>query len=379
MWRVKLQYWRVLMTQILVEINSVSYEGFSSINVTRSIEAISGSFSLNATISQGNSFPIKVGDKCRIVIDGTSVINGFVENISVSYSQDKHNINIQGRDRTADLIDSSVIDELTYEGSISLRRIIGQTLRNLSITDISVSDEIGNLEDFDDTEREAADIGENAFDFIERYARKRQALLTTDGEGNILITRSSNNPISTNLLNEIEGSNNIIKNASVNYNYTERFNRYTISSQGNASIDIGAEISPDVLTDQQGESIDEEIRIGRQIVINAETSMSDATAADRALWERNIRSGRSRIYNVTVYGFMAEEDGLLWKPNFLVKIKDDFADIDAQMLIRSVTYSQSNDAGSTTTLEFVEKDTYTIQAKIDKATAESNNIGDEFL
>jgi len=369
-----------MANEVFLEVNGISFEGFLSVSVSRSIETISGTFNFVATVDSNNSFPFNVGDPVTVKLDQTPVINGYIEKIDVQYGAQAHTITVSGRDKTADIIDSSIDENLTFEGTITLQQIITNVLGSLGITDISVIDESGGIDPFTDKEREAGGIGLPAFEFIEKYARKRQVFLTTDGDGNIVITRASGNAISTELLNELRGASNNILSANCSFDFSQRFNKYIAKSQLNPSIvgNDGTTTDSTALVNQKGEATpDSEIRSTRQLVFNAETSTPSQTAADRATWEANIRRARSVIYQTTVFGFVAQADGLVWQPNYLVKINDQFADVNAQMLIKSVTYNKSLQ-GTTTTIDFVVKDAYTLQAEQNAVEATANQLGGSF-
>jgi prophage tail gpP-like protein len=365
------------MASILLEVNGVSYEGFTSIGVTRTIEAVSGSFNFETTINNSSAFPIKVGDSCRVIVEGVPVLTGFVEVVNVNYSAGAHSIAIQGRDRTADVIDSSLQEEIHFEGTISLVRIIQRVLSNLGIIDIGVTDLTGGIEDF--TERESGEIGMSAFEFIEQYARKRQVLLTTDGAGNIGIIRGAGVSISSRLKNVVGSSDSNILRSNVSYDYAGRFGKYIVESQGNPSLpDDGGEKGAATVVERSGEAVDSKVRSTRILTLNAESSLDSQTDKQRAQWEANIRRSRSQTYSATLQGFLAPSDGIIWAPNQLVNIQDDFADINAIMLVKSVTYSQSLDEGSITELQFVVKDSYTLQAEQNALEANVNKLGDIF-
>ncbi|KKL68730.1 hypothetical protein LCGC14_2122040, partial [marine sediment metagenome] len=85
---------------ITLEVNGASFNGFTDITVSRSIETMASTFNFTATINNQSTFPIKVNDACKVVIGKVFVINGFVEAVSVNYSPSSHAIQISGRDRT---------------------------------------------------------------------------------------------------------------------------------------------------------------------------------------------------------------------------------------------------------------------------------------
>jgi prophage tail gpP-like protein len=361
---------------ITLEVAGVRYQGFTSISVYRSIETISGSFNFVATSSQRVAFPIKVGSPCAVYIDNIRVANGYVDIVTVSYNAENHTINIQGRDKTADIVDSSMTGLKEFIG-LGLVDIIRTVLNDNNMSDIKVINEAGALEPFDDDDPASSPVGQSIFEFLEQYARKRQVLLTTDGNGNVVLSRSGSQSAISGLQNKIGGQFNNILSAIANYDFSNRFNRYIINSdQSPGGFD---DVEYEDAIDQSGEAIDDTIRASRISETIAEITSDDATLDELAIWTRNVSAGRSTEYECVVQGFYQDTAKTqLWKPNLLVKVDDDFADISATLLIKSVEYSVSLEQGSVTAISLVDKDTYTIQAKIDAATARANNQGDGF-
>ena len=365
---------------ITLEISGIKYDGFTSISVFRSIETISGSFRFSATSTDKTVFPIKAGSPCSVFVDDIRVINGYVDTVSVSYDSQSHSINITGRDKTCDIVDSNITGNKEFIG-LGLVDIIKRVLADNNMSDISVINQAGTIAPFDDIDPASSPVGDTIFNFLEQYARKSQVLLTTDGNGNVLIVRSGDTSAITVLENIIGGRFNNILSASANYDFSNRFNKYIIQSDqsGNAFDFGGGTPNFNDISAQSGESIDTKIRASRIKETIAEVSAENTTLTELATWTRNITAGRSTEYECTVQGFY--QDSLktqLWKPNLLTKVTDNFADVDAILLIKSVEYSVSLESGSTTNITLVDKDTYTLQNKIDAATARANNQGSEF-
>jgi prophage tail gpP-like protein len=362
----------------VVEVNNIPFTGFQSITVTRSIETGSGTFQISATKKEGQKFPIKNGSKIVIKLAGHTVITGFIEKRSGRADSNSNIISLAGRGKIQDVIDCSLQGDQTFTGSTSLKTIIERVIKDVGI-DIQVIDGSGGIEDFDGQEIEATESDTKAFAFIEKLAKKRQVLITTNGEGNIVITRGLGRHIDTHLIHIENGKNNNVKEATLDEDHSNRFHKYIVKSADNPSADSGGGVKdPKVATNREGISIDNEIRKSRTLVINAESASDNQTSTERAVWKQNFERAKSKTYTATVAGFLAEKDGKVWEPNFLVNINDDVVEeggIRAQMLIKSVTYNLSNEGGATTTLEFVVKDAYRLQAEQDAIEANANKIG----
>lgn len=176
------------MRNVVLEVNGTPYEGFTEINVKNSIEDFSGDFSFKATIEGIKFLPFKGNEPCRVLIDDIPLITGYIESVDYSYDTNSHEVEISGRDKTADIIDSSIVGNIELN-SPSLETIVKAVLAGLNL-DIAIINQAGDIEPEKD-ELVSAEVGENAFDFIEKYARKRGVLLSTNGDGNIVFTRAS--------------------------------------------------------------------------------------------------------------------------------------------------------------------------------------------
>jgi prophage tail gpP-like protein len=54
---------------------------------------------------------------------------------------------------------------------------------------------------------------------------------------------------------------------------------------------------------------------------------------------------------------------ILWEPNKLVLVLDNFNRLGGMLLIRSVRYEESVDTGTTTVIDMTYRDAYTLQAE----------------
>lgn len=363
---------------ITLEISGNRYDGFTSINVFKSIETISGSFNFSATSDNILVFPVQVGSACRVLIDNNPIITGYIENVSVSYDSGTHSLQISGRDKTCDIVDSTAVGKKEFSGPISLTQIITKSLSDNSITDISIINNAGTIAKFEDSDLFGAEVGETLFSFIEKYARKRQVLLSSNGDGNIVLNRAGSTKALVALENIVGGQTNNIKSGNISYDLTQRFNKYIMQSQlNNSALFDESGTSTDNAVTQTGEATDNKIkRTSRQLEITSNSSDSSVTLKDLATWHSNLRRARGTTYNVIVQGFYQDEAKTrLWTNNELVQVVDDFADVSATLLIQSVEYNFSLESGSTTNISLVDKDAYTLEANISAAEQRVNDKG----
>jgi len=147
----------------------------------------------------------------------------------------------------------------------------------------------------------------------------------------------------------------------VRYDDSERYQDYTFFAQQNHAADPNADDPIEKGVFWIGNVQDQNIRTSRKYRAMAEGSQEELKLKDRSQWEANIREAKSFLYTVT----MAEHspysyDGAPYQPNTLVTVTDEFADVDAELLIVKVTHELDNTAGSRTTLEIMSREAFVL-------------------
>ena len=373
---------------ILLRVNGQDFNNFIEMSISNSLQSLSGKFEFTATSDNTASFPFTIGDKVEVLIAELDflvpIANGFIDRIAINYSKSTHELRVTGRDKTSDIIDSHIKD-LELSGTFTLKRIIQKTLDFLGIKDIKIINNVSKIDEFKG-ELSAAEQGESAFAFINKYAEARQVLLSNDGDGNIVITRLENPLRNGEILNIINNPvTNNVKSAKVVYDMSQRFHEYSVISATNfaaacANLLGGTDDSCAVsevpkLVNQQGTpDIDNTIRPSRKYILVPSKAMDVDIATKRAKWERALRIARTRKYHVTVQGFLSNS-GLIWQTGQLVKVRDQFASINADLIISEISYNFSVNDGSTTTLTLVQQDVYTPLLAIDALKNKVNQMG----
>lgn len=357
---------------ITVVVNNEQYNNLISVEIGMALSAIARDFTINVAQPAGTALPFKGGEPIQIYIDNELALDGSIFTVSPTYSKRDHTITLSGRSRVADLVDSTLLP-LSIASDISLRKVIEKVISQLGL-DLSAIDQVPGLADFIIAEDKiSAELGDNAFRFIDTLARKRQVLLTSDAEGNVIITRNGTERNPVTLFNEAGGTGGNIISSSISYDLNQRFNKYIVMSQKNGGADFFAgALDPKSFVDQRGEQVDGSVRSGRQMVMQAEKASSSDQSKQRATWQANINRARSRNYSVTVQG-VRPKGGDIWQVNKLQEVIDDQAGINEIMLIDSVRFSQSKRGGTLTKLGLVEKDAYSVELSEPAPAAKEDN------
>lgn len=346
------------MNEISLTVNGQIYAGWTAFSVKRGIRSCAGAFELQLTDAWtpgGKPWPIVPGDKCVLKMDSDIAITGYVDDVDPSYDSGQHSIRVSGRDKTADLVDSSAG---TNPGEYS-----NVTLFSLAKT-LCAPYHIGVLKQTDvgaPWTNWKVNPGETVFETLDRFAKTRSVLIYSDGIGNLILGAPSRRKAGTALVEGTETGN--ILRASARYSQRERFSSYSVKSQ------LGGwspEVSPDTATGIIGKSTDSKIKRYRPLEIVCEASVDTAGAQKRADWESSTRRGKSQVLTITVEGFR-QADGKLWLPNFLVQVKAPWLGIkNTNLLITEVDYTLDASGGSTTTLELMPAEALQVlQTKID--------------
>lgn len=359
---------------LLLEVNGIPYKDFTSGSVTARLDALCNTFIFTTVSTQGLPLPFRGGESCRVIVDDEVVLSGHVEIISVDYSEASHQITITGRDYTGDLLDSTLDAISDIRAPITLKEIIRKVLSSINL-DLDVIEKTSTKAFNAAEDLISPKPGSNAFSLIEQYARKRNVLITSNGDGNIVITKSSGEVINASIRGELNSDDNNVLTASASYDTTGRYNAYKFTSSLNPiALNLSGAFDLAAVVNQSGGTNDTEVRKSRQLVLIAESPFSNGQNEERAKWEANVRKARGQVYSAQVLGYK-NVTGNLWKINTLVNVKDDFCGINAQMLINSVTYNLNLDGGSTTTLTLLDKDSYTLALAKPIKTKSTRGLG----
>lgn len=360
-------------------VNGSPFTDFMSASVTIALDTLSNDFSFTAS-AVSDFPPLKQGDAVKVTVDNETVLTGYIDEVSGMDAEGQHVITYTGRDRTGDFVDSQVgiINDLRTGNTLTLKKLIELTVSHLGQT-LKVIDTV-NPEPFSQTEDIVSPrIGTNAFEFVLKYAQKRQALLSSTPEGNILITQSS--PTDSNgVVQSIRGAgDNNVLTQNWTIDASVRFNKYIHRGQLDpiALNFAGVSSSADV-SDQSGVATDSDVRVGRQMVNvdgrEGSLAYSSESLAQRAKWSKQLAKAKSIRYNCIVQGHQMPQGGL-WTVNSLVQVNSDVADISRKMLVNAVTFSQGEGQPTMTSLEFVEKNVYTIDEKLTSSKKVGNGAG----
>ena len=316
--------------EVTLHVNGKEISGWDSVRITKSLEQLAHEFELGLTNSRIGTITkddvldvagtITQDDEVRVDVDGQTVITGYVSRISLNYDSDSVAYRVAGESKTIDLIDSSVIRKGHAWADAALSVIALDLCEGQDIQVSVAGDESPNFKRF------RCEPGERRFEALSRLCEMRGFLPTTGPDGGLEILRASDTPSGA----VIELGVNVLR-CEVERSNRERFSAYLFKGQTSASDDWSGKEASQL----KGEVEDSGVSRYRPLVILGPKQRTKDDLGKRAVWERNVRAGRSLRARYRVPGWFAS-NGQLWEPNLLVTVKDDWSEINQDMLVTRV-------------------------------------------
>jgi len=370
------------------------YDSWESIRINRTLEALSSDFSISMADKWRDSkskWPLVPGTPLLVKIGRESVINGYIDTLDVSISNEDRVIQITGRDKTGDLVDSSAYSDPSEFKNIKLEALAKKFATE--IFGIKVKTEADTGLPF---QKFTIKQGETVFEMLERAAKLRGLLLLSNANGDLVITSRSGGDIGDapslgsdapsiskltkafdfptgGLLKSevalVQGEN--ILEARAAFDDTERFQTYFVKGQS-AGSDI---FNGKSVTQVSATARDLAIKRSRTKILIADGSVDKTAAQKRANWEAIVSATRALEVNVKVQGWQ-KSDGKLWDVNELIRVEAPFIGVDADLLTTNVTLLKSIDSGTITNIRLSRPDSYNASSKELSADSDpANNLG----
>lgn len=336
------------MADVRLSIDGMDYEAWKAVSISRSIESLAGSFSLGVSdhwVDQALTWPIREQDDCSVKIDGQTVIDGWVNRRSPSFTSATRELVYQGYDASYSLAKcAAVLDHWTFRKKTVLQ-IVDKLAQPFGI---GVSVQPG-LEGIQAPDKVTVSPGDTAAAVIAKVAKAAGVMVVSDGRGGIVITRAGTARASQDL---IEGERGIKAGGFIG-DMSERFSRYLVMCQS-----PGSDNSNGAATQIRGEATDAGVRRTDHVtIIHPESGLTLPQARAYADWAARVRAARAASVSITVHGWK-QSDGSLWPLNVLIYVKSKTLDVDADMLISQANHSKNRD-GEVTVLRLVRPDAFT--------------------
>lgn len=344
-------------TRAILKVNGEQLNTWKSINVSRSITQIAGSFSFstaNKFAGENEKWNVTTGDECTIEIAEEKILTGYIDELEDSYTLGGHDITFSGRDKTADLVDCP-FDIFTNDNefkNLTFLQIIEKLCFPLNIIveldaalvlDTSLFIQISNYK---------VETGEMIYEQISTLCQQYGILPITTGNGKLFLTRAG----LKRAFDMLEVGINIKANK-LNQSDKNRYSIYYTTSGLSASAFNSKLIAHGELTDDYVK------RTRPLIILMGDQANSDDTCQKRAAWEARIRAGTARKVETVVKGW-TQKFGDIWPLNGTVLVKDDKIGVNDSFLIASINLSLDSNGGELTTMQLVHPDTFVLKERV---------------
>jgi len=327
--------------------------GWKEISIRRSMESLCAAFSVTLRYENTPEVDAIVPEKpvSVLIVDSetnteTLVLTGYVDTRPRKLTANQNTLSITGRDKTQDLVDCSAI----VKSNTILQSTIGQIARLLSKPfNINVVDEAKNTTKF---KKVTIQSGESGFSILERLCRQIGIIPQTDEKSQLILANTGRKAEKSGV-DLIYGEN--VEEVEEFFDTTERHSDYIVKGQGGSN---GTPWLKNNATGINAKAKDKYVSRYRPLVLMAESKATPAKAKTRANWEAQVRSGRSKYYQVLLQGWRKNKDNPeIWQRNTLTNLIVDKWGINDEFLITNVEQTEG-DKVNTTILTLKNPDTY---------------------
>jgi prophage tail gpP-like protein len=394
-------------------VNGQEYGGWKSVRIEAGIERQARSFDLEVTDRWPGQTDIprriQPGDPCQVFIGQDLVMTGYVDGTPIRYDGKSVGVGVKGRSKTADLVDCCPIEsgKSTASGDGGTwKDVIGpdgkkpnvvkapataaNQWRNQKMEVIAAAMAapygvrvIAEVDTGKVIPEHHVQVGETVFESIDRMMRLRHVLSTDNEKGDLVfIDVGSAGRAGT----ALELGKNIMS-GSTELDYKGVFSEYIVKGQraGNDE-QYGADVSeeegeaddysPATVTGETATATDARAKRRRVLVIKQSGQADDGTCKDRAEYERAHRAAKALQTSYTVAGWR-QEDGALWLPNMMVRVRDGLIGFDTDMVIAEAAWILDKE-GFRTEIKVGPPDGYRTKAGKLKASKSQKGGGPEW-
>ena len=317
---------------LVLRASGIELEGWTSIQVTRSIDQLADAFALSVATSQIRSIDLYAGEPCEVLYRGELLISGYIDELDAGDSATSTTLSVSGRSRAGDLVDCSAIHK-PWRGVEGLK-IAKDLCDPFGITVTTTAGQLPKERYFKVAE------GETVFDALARLAALHGARVVSYPDGSIRFVR----------VGELRYPDVTIERG-----------RNVFKAQLAADDETFGEAAAAVKYEVDDAGVDRY----RPLVIQTDGQRGKTALQDAATWERNTRAGRSLELEYEVAnpldmgGSWAHARGI-WEPNIIVAVYDDLHGIDGEFLVTSVTLVR-DDSGTRTQLKLTQPEAYDVK------------------
>ena len=340
-----------------LQVGNVQLSGWQRVEVMRSMDSIPASFQIEVTEKYPNTADVDVrpGQPCTVKIGSDLVLTGFVDRYTSQVSAATHTVRVSGRSKSQDLVDCSAFigdkDNPSFQVKGGTALSIAQAIaKPYDVTIQSMAGDGADVLQFN------INMGETCWEIIDRLIRVSGFVAYDMPDGSLMLARAGTDKMASGFA---LGQN--IEQADISYSMDQRFSDYQGEFLAVVTYGVGGP-----LTDSSAGPVqhDEGVpRFRKRFVVSEQMSDGVSLAAQRALWERNRRYGRSQQFNVTCDSWR-DSAGALWAPNKVAPISAKVLKlVDDSWVIGGVTYIR-NETGQHASLILMPKEAFAVEPTV---------------
>lgn len=313
--------------QVTLIVDGQRHEGWTSVEITRGLDAMVGTFDLELTESWSGgprSFKLEAGAAATVQIAGETVITGWIERVAPSIADTSHTIMVSGSDRACDLVQCSAIATPASWRGAKLEEIAAELAAPFGVTVTAKADTGPAIKRF------AIQQGETVQEAIERLCRFVGLLAISTPDGNVeLVTPATGAPVERFVQGET------ILAGSAAFDTRERYSEYLVKGQASGDDDASGK----TVSQPKATATDPAVKRHRPLLVVAEDQATLDNLQQRARWEASTRAGKAQPVTITAPGWR-DAKGKLRARNTIVSLDAPALLARGDMLVESVLLSQ---------------------------------------
>jgi prophage tail gpP-like protein len=350
-----------------LSLGGMLYEGWTKASVTRSVKDLTGSFQvtlhdpmmllLGSPLYTAFSANAEPGSPVQVFVAGELFLTGMIDSRTATKSATAHDVQISGRGKSRDLVDSSHDDQKTQYNDQTPSQIVKKVAepfgQQVKVRLSGGERPIPKYRYFP---------GDNAFDVSHEVARQQGITINEDKTGNLVMRDRAQGPAAGAL---VQGVN--LLTYSVEKSDKDQFGKYKAKGQS-----VPGKGGRGKTANQRFAQVeDASVKGNRVLVRKGESDIDDGKIKKRALHEAARRSAGALRVSVTLYGYRGET-GALWEPDTLAMTIIPDEKVAEMLLIESVTFTKDA-SGTITKLDLVRKEAYEAQPSEKTSLAAPNS------
>lgn len=346
---------------ITLRVDGQLYEGWQKVRITRSLRDIAGDFELSLTRkwNDAKAMAIREGSACTVHIGTDLVLTGYIDDFIPSYDAKEVSWVVSGRSKTSDLVDCSAIYKSGQWQGVTLDRVARDICQPFGI-EVLVECDLGAA-----FPRVAIEQGETCFELLDRLAKQRGILLTTNELGQLVLTQASDQVMGASL---VLGEN--IMAARGQFSMRDRASEWIVKGSSYGGGQTWDNTAPATIGGQKATITDPAVTRYRPRIIIAEDVTTVAGASKRGQWQKQRSIGEGTQTEVTVAGWRTQgiegDRGPLWRTNRLCPVKDEIQGLDESWLIITITLMEDDKNGREAIINLMPREAMLIPVEVAK-------------